>query len=274
MATTQLHQDVDIGRRKRESRPLSAPLLLAVAVIAATLGAAGTYATTRRPAPRTAALAPAPAPTPIGLKKYMVFLGDGTYDFAAAASAGNDTFERLVMGRSTEEIARNKAEAVAYYRERFGLDFSNGDAIAGVTLLGFQLPQLANYRAYTISGESVPSTGWEVRDGGWVAFVGPGGATLHGTWGGSRGRAVPEGAGMAFGDYSINVESPDGPPRAPIVMHYRANEPLLVSFETTPLVDCELTSPDFGPGRAYGISSMRLQPGGQIRQVVRNVLTF
>jgi hypothetical protein len=31
---------------------------------------------------------------------------------------------------------------------------------------------------------------------------------------------------------------------------------------------------EYGPGRAFGIESMRLLPGGRIRQLVRNVLTF
>lgn len=104
----------------------------------------------------------------------------------------------------------------------------------------------------------------------------PGGTTLHGDWGGSAGRWVPEGSAIAFGDYSIKVETLDGPDRPPIVMSYKAVEPVLQALNgaTTPLVNCEFFSPEFGQGQGYGVSVMRMRADGKVHQLVRNVLTF
>lgn len=213
-------------------------------------------------------------PAPVGHKKYLVFMADGTLPSVEALFGNGEAFQRDVMKRTPAEIAANKREAIDFIRDRFGLDFSSGDSVEGVTLLAFALPTAVNYRAYTISGESVPATGWEVRDGGWAAIVGPGGATLHGGWGGTAGKWVPEGTALPFGEYSIAAEAPDGSPRDPIVFRYQGFSPVAPMVGSTPMFNCELISREFGRGQALGVYDVRPRVNGTVHMMARNVLTF
>ena len=214
----------------------------------------------------------ASTPTPIGHRKYLVFMID-TVVKNLTFDPGDD-FQRVVMGRTPAEIAHNRAAAVEHLKRRFGVDFSTGDNVDGVTFLGWAAPPATNYRAYTISGESVPAEGWQVHDGGWMGIVGPGGATLHGDWGGSEGRWVPEGTYLPFGDYRIDGEVPDGSLR-PMFLSYRAVQPVPPPMlGTMPSFSCELTSAEFGAGQALGAYDLRQRPDGQFHVVTRNVLTF
>ena len=254
--------------------------VMAMAGIVAIVGAFGAATvgprmrdTPQRDAAATEAVG-AVTPVPIGHKKYMVFMADGHLDSLAAMAGDGESFHRDVMRRTPAEIDANKREAADFFRQRFGLDFSAGDVTDGVMLLPFAMPPKINYRAYTISGESVPATGWEVRDGGWAALVGPGGATLYGGWGGTAGTWVPEGTAMPFGEYSIDVEAPDGTRRDPIVLRYQGFTPVAPMVGSTPMFNCELTSAEFGRGQALGVFDVRVRGDGTVHMLVRNVLTF
>ena len=246
--------------------------LRTIALVAVSALAGAALATTMA-GEDTAGGSPA-TPAPLGKAKYIVYLADGVLDPAEAVQPRGDYFQREIMKRTPEQIAQNKAEAVAFFRERFGLDFSSGDSIPGATLIASLYSPKMNYRAYTVSGESVPSTGWEVHDGGWLVMVGAGGTTLHGTWGGPEGKAVPEATTIPFGDYHIAVEGSDGSPRDPIVFHYQAIAPVPLRSGANPLFACELYSPEFGNGEAFAVIDMRPRPDGQVHMRIRNVLTF
>jgi len=129
---------------------------------------------------------------------------------------------------------------------------------------------------YTISDESVASTGWQVHDGGWMAVVtAPEGITLHGDWGGSRGQQVTAGSFIPVGDYRIDAESADGSLSAPIYLSYQALVPVPpMTPGTMPMFSCEIWSPDFGRGTAMGVVDVRKRADGQFHVLVRNVLTF
>ena len=243
----------------------------AVLAVLALLAATVVVVEARRSTEST--VAPSTTPTPVGHRKYMVFMIDTVV--SSLNIAPGDAFQRDVMGRTPGQIAENRAEAVGHFEKRFGLDFSGGDAADGAVFIGWAAPPSMNYRAYTMSGESVPATGWQVHDGGWMAAVGPGGATLRGDWGGTAGRWVPEGTFIPIGDYRIDVEAPDGSERPPIFLSYRAFTPVppLVPG-TMPAFSCELASPEFGAGTALGAVDLRQRPDGQLHITTRNVLTF
>jgi hypothetical protein len=214
-------------------------------------------------------------PEPLGKKKYIVLMADAVLPLSEAMEPRGELFQRQVMKRTPEEVSAYKAKAVSFFGERFGLDFSSGDSAQGTTLMHIVSSPKVNYRAYTISGETVPASGWEVRDLSYVAVVGPGGATLHGTWGGSAGRAVPEGSLIPFGDYYIAAEAPDGARRDPIVIHYEAIVPVPpLAPGTNPAFACDLASPEFGRGEAFGAIDIRSRPDGKSHHRIRNVLTF
>jgi hypothetical protein len=85
-------------------------------------------------------------------------------------------FQKQIMHRSDAQIAEEQAKALAFFKQRFGLDPANGD----VSISMFMFDPRNNYRAYVVSGEAVPSSGWVVRDGGWNATVTSRGARAHG----------------------------------------------------------------------------------------------
>jgi hypothetical protein len=215
-----------------------------------------------------------PTPPPLDFDRYLVFMANGVFSPEEMMRDGA-TFQHGVMGRSPEEVAANKAEAVAFFAERFGVDFSTSDHVQGINLFGFELTPDANYRAYTISGETLPSDGWVVRDGGWAGLVGPEGITFHGTWGGAEGRDVPPGTIIVFGEYNIRVERPgNAPDRHPIVVPYRSGEPMITDAQGRALIVCDLVSPEFGEGRALGYFAVEPVGDGLVQATVRNVLTF
>ena len=143
-----------------------------------------------------------------------------------------------------------------------------------------------NYRAYSISGEAVPSEGWVVRDGGFSAtVVAAGGVTLGGQF---RGVHVPKGTSFAFGDYNILVSEPDDDRQGDdrqreIILHYRSGDPIfadqfgvsafrcgLVNSET----DLGLTESSWA-GMAQGVvRPPQNLPDGRVKVSIRNVLTF
>ena len=260
--------------RRHAAMVVAAAVAIAGAMAAATVGPRMTDTPRSQREAAAAEAVGAVTPAPIGLKKYMVFMADGVVDSLAGLAGDGESFHRNVMGRTPAEIDDNKREAADFFRQRFGLDFSTGDVAGGVKLLPFAIPSKINLRAYTISGESIPATGWEVRDGGWAAMVGPGGATLYGAWGGVAGTWVPEGTSMPFGEYSIDVEALDGSHGDPIVLRYQGFTPVAPMVGSTPMFNCELNSAEFGRGQALGVFDVRVRGDGTVHMLVRNVLTF
>jgi hypothetical protein len=243
---------------------------VALVAISALVGAG--FATTVAGGSESNASSP---PAPLGKAKYLVYLADATLSLSEIVEFRGDLMEREVMKKTPEEIAEFKSQAVSFFRDHYGLDFSAGDSSGSTTLMHVISSPKLNYRAYTVSGERVPASGWEVRDHVWLVAVGPGGTTLHGTWGGSAGRTVPEGTALAFGEYSIAVEKPDGSPGKPIDIHFETIAPVPpMAIGTNPAFACDLTSPDFGRGEAFGAIDIRPRPDGKVHYRVRNVLTF
>jgi hypothetical protein len=157
-------------------------------------------------------------PTPDGFVKYLAYLGESTL------SPGDPSllvdlesvrfFQEVIMKRSPEEAAADQAAAEEFFLQRFSLNFigvpSDPDGvktIQGAVFMGFFLAPEVNYRAYTVSGDFVPSSGWEVRDGGWLAMLTED-MILFGEYGGPEGKLAPAGSMFVFGDYNIKVTRP------------------------------------------------------------------
>src|SRR5918994_2158959 len=106
-----------------------------------------------------------PPPAPFG--KYLVYTAANVYDPSVPPAEGDlaDWFHRDIMGRDDDAIAAERAAADAYFEATFGELYSPG------SLEAFGLDPRNEYRAYFISGESVPPEGWVVRDGGFIATL-------------------------------------------------------------------------------------------------------
>ena len=221
------------------------------------------------------------AAAPEGFDKYLVYMADGVFD----PDESNDQFDgayfhREVMERTDEELAAELDRAEAFFRDRFGLDFTGVEAVDGVKTIGgvatldtsgFMLDPRQEYRAYTVAGESVPDEGWVIRDGGWrVNITGEDGATLTGTWGGDEGTDVPSGSFVVFGDYNIDTG------QEPIIIHYESGSPILpAGTDGITAFSCDLSHPEWGNGQANGtVLSPAEHDDGTVQVSIRNVLTF
>ena len=199
----------------------------------------------------------AAAAPPEGYDKYLVYIMNGVIDAdGELLLPEGETFQREINQRTSEEIAAELERAEQFFLEKFGLDFAAAAAADGVKTVdnvtldtrGFMLDPRAEYRVYTISDMTVPAEGWLVRDGGWAAMIGAGGATLRGEWGGADGTEVPAESFMVFGNYNIDADG------ALILINYQSGSPILPpAANDLQMFSCDLTQPDWGEGLANGI---------------------
>ena len=208
------------------------------------------------------------APTPTGYDKYITLMANGVYKSVDGSILVDGLFEgdglkfqKYVMGRNNAEIEAWKQRALDFFMERFGVDpIDNEDFY----FTGYQIDPKLDYRAFTISDESVPSSGWEVFDGGYVALVtNPDGITLGGEY---EGVHVPSGAQLVFGEYKIVS---DDYWKKPIYLRYQSVQPVIGG-----LIRCEFFSPKYGRGLGGGVNDSRVDEDGVVHGQVNVVVTF
>lgn len=219
----------------------------------------------------------AASPVPDGFVKYMVFMMNGIFDPTVPDEDSADFYQRSIRGRDDAAIAEHRSEAATYFLEQFDLDFRWNDVDGGVTFSGFMDARRTNYRAYTISGEQVPSEGFLVDGGGWMFTVSdPNGVWLHGQYGGTAGLWVPPGTSGVFGEYVIHVTAgKSGHAKDPIVMRFQSQRPIIARSDGVVSFQCALRHPVWGEGVAEGVSvPPKMLPDGRIQVAVRNVVTF
>lgn len=206
---------------------------------------------------------------PDGFNGFMVLMATGTIPINDSFFLDGTYFHEEIMGRSPQEIAQNRADALDFFDARFGLDADNDP---NVVFFSFYVDPRIEYRAYVISGERVPTSGYEVHDGGWIAIVtNPNGMTLGGAF---AGRHVPVNTVFSYGDYSVErTQNGQGPQPDPLVVHYRCNHPLVFTFSGGEVFDCDLESDDFGVGKGQGVTTPVIE-NGQLQPNGRTVLTF
>lgn len=219
----------------------------------------------------------AASPVPDGFVKYMVFMMNGVFDPSVPAEDTAEFYQKSVRGRTDSEIAEHRAEAAAYFLDQFGVDFRWSDSDNGVVFFGFMDARRNNYRAYTISGERVPSSGFLVDGGGWMfAVTNPDGVRLHGRYGGSEGIWVPPGTANVFGEYVVHTAAGESEHATePIVMRFQSERPIIARSDGVVSFQCALRHPVWGEGVAEGVSvPPKVLPDGRIQVAVRNVVTF
>ena len=213
--------------------------------------------------------------TPDSYQKFLVYMANGTYNPKDPNYQAPDGtfFQKQIMHRTEAEIAQQRADGLAFFKERFGLDPANGD----VTASSFMFDPRNNYRAYVIGGESVPSSGFVIRDGGFMAIVTKD-TYLRGTYGGAAGIWAPAGTSVVFGDYNIlRTAGASSHPVKPLILHYQSQTPIrLANADGAQTFRCELIDPSTGQhGIAQGVIAPPRDAGnGNIQMSVRNVITF
>jgi hypothetical protein len=214
------------------------------------------------------------AAVPDGFQQYLTYMAQPREvdEPTVVNYATFRVFQAEVYGRDDAALAAYRQEAIAFYAERFGLDFSDApiaedgsQSIDGATLVPSFVAPEREYRAYTIGGERVPSEGYVVRDSGFNVMLTEG-VTLHGEYGGSEGRQAPASL-LAFGEYNILIPGPgnSGNDRE-ILIAFRSTGPIFANADGTMVFVCDIESEQWGSGQARGI----VTANGEIR----NVLTF
>jgi len=243
-------------------------LVLALAI----LGPAGCHA---KPEVRNDIVPPA------GYDGLIVFMANAKVPVGMIQPVAGDNFQHNIMHRDDAAYEAERQQALAYFKERYGV--ANADTNPNFLFGNYQVEPFANYRSYYISGEKVPESGWEVRDGGWqMRVINPMGYTW--TSGEFAGRFAPPGTYVAYGDYNILTNDCGGQascasPRE-IVMHYQSRCPITIQGAMLPDVltfqfSCEVFSDKLGQGLGQGLSHPKLDDlGASFQYNAREVITF
>ena len=208
-------------------------------------------------------------PYPDGYNGFAVFMATGAIPATDSFFLDGAIFHEQIMGRTPAQIAQNRAEALAYFQARFGVA---ADSNPDFAFFDFYADPRIDYRAYVISGYTVPPEGYEVHDGGWIAVVvNPNGTTLGGAF---PGRHVPVNTVLSFGDYAIELtKKGKGKQPDPLIISYKCNHPLVFTFSGGEVFDCALESDEFGVGLGQGVTTPLIEDG-ILRPNGRTVLTF
>lgn len=211
-------------------------------------------------------------PTPDGYDKVFTFMANGVTDITDTGQQEDPIawFQEGVMGRTPAEVEADRQAALDLFSSRFGVDAENDPRIF---FTPFALTPEVGYRAYTSSGERVNRRGWEVRDGGWAAFVvDPAGITLGGEFAGQQ---VGPNTAFVWGDYNIAKSTYWGYVYDEEIIHYFSQEPISIQPDNSLKFNCQLNSDRHGPGIAQGIQDPVFDPiAGTTTWNTRNILTF
>ena len=191
------------------------------------------------------------------------------------------TFFKEDMGLRDNEIQRVFEDAVKFYNETYGLDFSNSQPndqneyfFENAKMTLFRFHENVHYRLIFnnwIRTGNTRTTCRDVQIGGYlVTFTGD--QLLHGTYGGAEG--IPAGEGD-FLEYGYNIFDVCG--QSPVVIQIQNATP----FRKEPVdgavfLNFDIYSHVLGYGKALGFISTKPLPDnpGEYRLVARVVFTF
>lgn len=218
-------------------------------------------------------------PNPNQPDAVAIFMANGIFDSADPdyVPPTAEDFDAVIMGRDAAAAAARKQEAIDYFLERFGIDFSNGDIAQGgaIALIRSYNDPRWNYRCYKLPNRYVPKSGLIVHDAQYVMAVFGTEATFYGSWGGDSGTVVPGGTVAVDGEYLIQGTNKfrQGHPRN---IHVRFNSvtPIFDALSGNIKFDCRLNSDDFGSGAALGRQEFYQLQNGLTQIAINNVLQF
>lgn len=220
------------------------------------------------------------APTPDGLIKQITMIADGT--LADPNSVLLDPMPIWVddFGWSAEYIEEYRSDALEFFEGKFGIDGEALMAEGRAVFIPFYFNPDIEYRAISVSGDSVGSEGWQLIDTGWTLMItDPNGLTLPPEAGVFAGVHMTPGAFLLYGDYhlrptSIQRHCPRRYQPEPITIHYESGCPIIPGMMGIVTFVCDLSHPEWGPGIAAGVSIPHPTEDGGLRFDNRNVITF
>jgi len=223
----------------------------------------------------------------------MVLVADTTLaaaDFSVLSSPDpNLSYLKEVLHSSPAEAQKFLADGEAFFRSRFGLDFSaiTADEKGMKTLpkvgllMPFRVMPEINYRVIYANGVGQSKECPAVQDGGLMVVITDPGFRYHGSYAGQDGIPATPGDMIVYGSYALEGLG-DGTSAGPLVIHYEAAAPMRSTVDGDAPINCSLVHPVWGPGMGRGLYSMFTTPvtdeHGQTRVhahiSIRNVLTF
>jgi hypothetical protein len=150
----------------------------------------------------------------------------------------------------------------------FGINIEQLAAEQRIMFSPFLMNDDAAYRVYSLSDTWVPNQGLTMHDGGWVLMVtDPNGIDTAG------GKHIPAGSMSVYGEYYVEVQNQGGVSEDPIIVHYQSDNFIVPGFYGETAILCDVFHPDWGWGRAQGVSLPFPDVGGANANI-RNVWTF
>ena len=189
------------------------------------------------------------------------------------------TFFKEVMGFRDNDIQNAFANAVTFFNERFGLDFStsqpnerNEYVFGNATMIFFTFPEDVNFQVVLSNWIQTGNTRVTCRDadfgGFFVTFSGD--QILKGSYGGEEGALVGVGASVVYAYVRIDVCA-----QSPVIIQYSTPNPIQ-PVDGTVILNFDLYNNVLGYGRAQGsvIFGPDQDNPGKIRISSRNVFMF
>ena len=132
---------------------------------------------------------------------------------------------RSIFGYDQGAVDRHVASAVVFFKERFGLDFSNSDFVDGrwsvgsATLIPYYVPYaFGNHPNLTQHSGKVCG---HVHEVGFLVIVTEPGVVVNGTYGGDEGVELPPGSSMRLGLWRVTYGKADR------VIHFESRVPVI-----------------------------------------------
>ncbi len=188
-----------------------------------------------------------------------------------------------IMKYSQQQIAEATEEAIAFFNERYGLDFSSAQpnefgirVLENATFVPYandDLGFVVNFNTWIKTGIQ-HSRCYPIRDGGCLVTPIPSPGlqqTLRGTYGGVNGLPLGQGEAIAWGIYNIRVSSR----RPPIIIEYKSNTPIRIEpVDGTLILNLDLFHQELGTGRALGALRITPTDAGMFQYSYRSTITF
>ena len=191
-------------------------------------------------------------------------------------------FFQNVMMFNTTEIQQVTDDAITFFRDKFGVDFSNADPDAnGTRHLDSINATFIPYELNPDLGYSITFNRWTVdrtrrsycsdnRDGGFIVIFGSD-TILHGTYGGVTGLPIKANERVLYGFYNIPLCSN----QSPMIIQFQSASPVRIdTVDGFATINCDLSSRELGPGIAQGVFRVIPLGDGNIQYTIRNLFTF
>ena len=189
-------------------------------------------------------------------------------------------FFKEIMKLRDDDIQHIADDAVKFFNERYGLDFSLSPPsnesiyVENATVVPFKLAKnidiIVNLNNWIQTG-STGSTCYRIYDGGFsVVFSGT--QLLHGSYGGVDGVLVGETQSLTYGYRIIDVCK-----QSPVILQYQSATPVRQEpVDGAIPLNFDIYSTVFGYGKELGYASITPDPDepGRFRFIARTVYTF